>query len=168
MILARRPPLAAVPEVDLQRFAGDWYLVAQIPTRLDRNAFDASASCRVDANGGLDATVRFRKGGWNEPLREIRLKARARDASNAVWSVQLVWPFQSECRIVDLAPDYGRAIVGRSKRDHAWILARTPALPEPDVQRCVRLLRDLDYDVGLLVRIPQRAATVVQRFARSE
>src|SRR5688500_15114842 len=35
------PPLRTVPQVDLQRFMGDWYVVAHIPTVAEKAAFNA-------------------------------------------------------------------------------------------------------------------------------
>lgn len=49
--------------------------------------------------------------------------------SNAVWDMQFFWPIRAEYRIIYLADDYSRTIIGRTKRDHLWIMARTPSLP---------------------------------------
>jgi len=33
-----QPPMATVDKVDLQRFMGDWYVIANIPTFLEQGA----------------------------------------------------------------------------------------------------------------------------------
>lgn len=35
------PPITPVAHVDLPRFMGDWYVIATIPTRFEKNAYDA-------------------------------------------------------------------------------------------------------------------------------
>ena len=36
-----KDPIPPVPYVDVPRFMGDWYVIAQIPTRLEREAYDS-------------------------------------------------------------------------------------------------------------------------------
>jgi len=38
------PTIPPVKQVDLQRFMGDWYVIGNIPTRPERNAFNAVES----------------------------------------------------------------------------------------------------------------------------
>ena len=42
--VARRPPIVTVPHVDLPRFMGDWYVIANIPTFVERDAYNAVES----------------------------------------------------------------------------------------------------------------------------
>ena len=79
--------------------------------------------------------------------------------NNAVWEMQFVWPIQAEYVIVDLAPDYSRTIVGRSKRDYVWLMARTPSLPAPELAAAIEKIRTLGYDTSKLRMVPQAAAT---------
>ena len=78
--------------------------------------------------------------------------------NNAVWEMQFVWPIQAEYVIVDLAPDYSRTIVGRSKRDYVWLMARTPSLPAPELAAAIEKIRVLGYDTAKLRMVPQAAA----------
>ena len=36
-----QPAITPVASVDLPRFMGDWYVIAQIPTYIERKAFDS-------------------------------------------------------------------------------------------------------------------------------
>jgi apolipoprotein D and lipocalin family protein len=74
---------------------------------------------------------------------------------NAIWGMQFVWPIQAEYVIVHVEPDYSQTIVGRSARDYAWVMARTPQISEQDYQRHLQRLRELGYDLGKLRRVPQ-------------
>jgi apolipoprotein D and lipocalin family protein len=58
--------------------------------------------------------------------------------------------------IVDIDRDYQLTIVGRSDRDYAWIMARSPNIPEASYQTAVSRLKALGYSVDNLRRVPQR------------
>lgn len=153
----RAPTIPPVAEVDLARFMGDWYVIATIPTRIERDACNAVESYARAPDGRIRTTYRYRKGGCDGPVRTLHPVAVVRPGSgNAVWGMQFVWPIRAEYVIVDLAPDYSRTIIGRSKRDHAWIMARTPTIPEADYRAALDRLEALGYRTEAVVRMPQR------------
>ena len=143
--------------VDLERFAGDWYIIASIPTPIDKDAFNATEQYRIDADGTIAATYRFRKGGPDGKAWTIRRTGVVRDdSSNAVWDVRVAGPIAADFRIVHVNDDYSQAIVGRNRRDYAWILARTPEIANRELFEHVRRLREQGYDSSRLRAVPQR------------
>ena len=62
------PPIHTVREVDLDRFMGDWYVIANIPTFIETDAFNAVESYRLDEDGTIHTTFTFNKGGYDGPL----------------------------------------------------------------------------------------------------
>lgn len=155
---ATRPPtIPPVAAVDLPRFMGDWYLIAHIPSLPEREAYNAVESYRLDDEGRIRTTFRFRKGGFDAPLTTMEPVGRVVPGSgNAVWGMQFVWPIQAEYVIVVLAPDYSHTIIGRSKRDYVWIMARTPSLAQAEYDALVAKARALGYDAGKLRKVPQQ------------
>ena len=154
------PTIPPVASVDLPRFMGDWYVIAQIPTYLERKAFDSVESYRIDDEGKIRTTFRYRNGSADAPMKTMEPVGRVvPGTNNAVWEMQFVWPIQAEYVIVDLAPDYSRTIVGRSKRDYVWLMARTPSLPAPELAAAIEKIRTLGYDTSKLRMVPQAAAT---------
>lgn len=154
---AARPPIPTVASVDLERFMGDWYVIAAIPTFIETDAYNAVESYRLAPDGTVETTFRFNRGGYDGPLKIYRPRGFVTDRdSNAVWGMQFVWPVKAEYRIVHLAGDYSQTIIGRSRRDYAWIMARTPSIPEEDYARHVAFLRAQGYDVSKLRRVPHR------------
>ena len=155
---ASRPPIPPVASVDLQRFMGDWYVIAHIPSFPERNAYDAVESYRLDEDGRIRTTFRYRKGGFDASLKTMKPVGRVvAGSNNAVWEMQFVWPIQAEYVIVDLAPDYSQTIVGRSKRDYVWLMARKPRLPEAELKTAVARIEALGYDISALRMVPQSA-----------
>ena len=153
------PTIPPVDSVDLPRFMGDWYVIAHIPSRPERDAYDAVESYRLGEDGRIRTTFRQRKGGFDAPVDTMHPVATVVEGTgNAVWGMQFVWPIRAEYVIVDLAPDYSRTIIGRSKRDYVWLMARTPALPEAELQAAIARIGALGYDTGKLRMVPQSAA----------
>jgi apolipoprotein D and lipocalin family protein len=153
----QHPPLALAPRVDLARFMGDWYVIANIPTFIEEGAHNAVESYRLAADGTIETTFTFRAGGFDgEPKRYTpRGFVRDRD-SNAVWGMQFVWPIKADYRIAYLSPDHSQTVIGRERRDYVWIMARTPQIPESDFQRLLKFVADQGYDATLIRRVPQR------------
>lgn len=155
--------LPTPPQVDLQRFMGPWYVIANIPTPPERDAHNPIEHYALRDDGRIQTTYRYRKGGFDAPLRTMRPVGSVRDGSgNAVWGMQFVLPslplgmLQAEYVIAHVDDDYTETIIARSKRDYAWIMARTPTLPQADLERLKQRLRDLGYDLADLQMVPQR------------
>ncbi len=150
-------PLPTVERVELPRFMGDWYVIAAIPTYLERRAYNAVESYRLNDDGAVDTTFSFRKGGFDGTLKRYHSTGYIRDThSNAVWGVQFIWPFRSDYQVMYLAPDYSVTIIGRMRRDYVWIMARRPSVADSEYQRLVDLVADAGYDTSKLQKMQQR------------
>jgi apolipoprotein D and lipocalin family protein len=151
------PPIKTVTHVDLQRFMGDWYVIASIPTFIERDAYNAIESYRLNADGSIATTFTFRQGGFDgEPKRYTPTGYVFDTGSNAVWGMQFLWPIKADYRVVYLDADYTQTVIGRDKRDYVWIMARQPVLPAADYARLLTLLAEQGYDVSKIQRVPQQ------------
>ena len=150
------PPIRTELSVDLERFMGDWFVIANIPTFLEKDAYNAVESYRLDEKGVIHTTFKFNKGGFHGPLKTYHPKGFIRDKeTNAVWGMQFLWPIKAEYRIVYVSEDYRRTIIGRSKRDYVWIMARTPQIPEEDYAMLLKIVEEAGYDIGRVQKVSQ-------------
>ena len=62
--------LQTVEYVDLERFMGKWYVIACIPTPLEKNIINATETYRLVDDGTIATTFAFRKGGFNGPKKK--------------------------------------------------------------------------------------------------
>lgn len=151
------PPLRTATSVDLDRFMGDWYVIANIPTFIEKGAHNAIERYELAPDGSIATTFTFREGGFDGDLRTYRPRGFVRDrTSNAVWGMQFLWPIKADYRIVYVSPDYDVTIIGREKRDYAWIMARTPSIPDAAYRTLLGMLGREGYDVAKVERVPQR------------
>ena len=153
-----RAPVELASHVDLPRFMGDWYVIANIPTFLEKNAFLPKDTYVLAPDGAVDTTFSFRADGFDGPAKEYHSRGFVKSPSNAVWGQQYVWPFQADYRISYVSDDYGQTVITREKRDYVWIMARTPTIPEADLQKLIAFVGAQGYDVSKIQRVPQRAA----------
>ena len=147
-------PIHTVDYVDLNRFMGLWYVIANIPTFIEKSAYNAIETYRLDDDGTVATTFRFNKGSLDGPLKEYHPRGYIRDKqSNAVWGMQFIWPFKTEYRVIFLSEDYSQTVIGRSKRDYVWIMAREPAISDEAYTSIVNFLQIEGYNVKNLQKV---------------
>jgi len=150
-------PIQTVPYVDLQRYVGDWYVIANIPPWIEKGAHNSVESYRLEPDGTIATKFTWRADGFSGKQRELKSRAYVLDRqTNATWGVQFIWPIKADYRITYLAPDYSQTIVSREKRDWVWIMARTPEIPDADYERLLALVESQGYDVKQVQKVPQK------------
>lgn len=150
-------PITTVEYVDIDRFMGDWYVIANIPTFLEKNAHNAIESYKLAEDGTVETTFTFRKGSYDGPEKRYTPRGFIQNTtSNAVWGMRFVWPFKAEYLIVYLNEDYTQTVIGRSKRDYVWIMARTPEIDDTDYKRILSFLSEQGYKTDLIQKVPQK------------
>jgi apolipoprotein D and lipocalin family protein len=151
------PPIHTVDHVDLNRFMGDWYVIANIPTPFEKDVYNGIESYRLAEDGTVETTFTFNKGSFDGPVKTYRPRGFVRDPqSNAVWDMQFFWPIKAEYRIIYLNEDYTHTVIGRTKRDYLWIMAREAFIPASDYDRIVQFVAKEGYDVSKIQKVPQR------------
>ena len=155
---ATRAPMATVESVDLKRFAGDWYVIANIPTFIEREAYNAIESYSLDEHGNVPTTFMFNKGSFDGPLKTYRPKGFIKNTdTNALWGMQFIWPIKADYRIVYLSEDYQQTIIARKARDYVWIMAREPQISEQELKLMMDKVESIGYDVSKLRMVPQQS-----------
>jgi len=151
------PPIHTAKAVDLERFMGDWYVIANIPTFIETDAHNAMESYRLDQDGTVATTFSFRAGDFEGERKTYHPTGYIIDKqSNAVWGMQFIWPVMADYRILYVGEAYEQTIIGRIQRDYVWLMARTPQVSEADYQRFLKLIATEGYDVSKVLRVPQR------------
>lgn len=135
-----------VSSVDLPRFMGKWYVLANIPTFVERGALNPVEEYALNDDGTIKTTFTFQKSPGGE-TRVLDAKGFVREGTgNAVWGMQFIWPIKADYRIVYLDPAYRTTIIGRNKRDYLWIMSRSASLPAQELQQLIDIAVSLGYD----------------------
>ena len=146
-----------VDYVDLDQFMGDWYVIATIPTFLERDAYNPIETYQLNSDGTIATTFTFNKGSLNGPTKIYRPRGFIKDrVTNAIWDMQFVWPIKADYRIVYLDDNYQQTIIGRNSRDYVWVMARTPMISEQDYLNLMTKVGSLGYDLENLQKSNHR------------
>lgn len=150
-------PMPVVQHVDIPRFMGSWYIIASIPTSIEKGAHNAVESYKLNDDGTIATTFTFHKDGFTGKVKSYHPKGFVLDnKTNAIWGMRFVWPFKADYRIVYLTPDYSETIIARQRRDYLWIMARTAHISADDFNKLVDVAVSLGYDKQLIQRVPQQ------------
>ncbi len=154
---AKGPEMQTVDYVDLDRFMGPWYVIANIPTFLEKEAYNAVETYSLNDDGTIDTRFEFRKGSFDGDKKEFNPKGFITDTeTNALWGMRFIWPIKADYRIVYLDDDYTQTVIGRQKRDFVWVMARTPTIPEEDYEKIMSFVESLGYDMSKVQKVPQQ------------
>jgi apolipoprotein D and lipocalin family protein len=150
------PELRTVAHVDLARYVGQWFEIANFPQSFQRGCTASTAIYALRADGEVDVLNRCRLRAVDGPEKSARGRARVVDkASNAKLEVSFFRPFWGDYWIIDLGADYEYAVVGHPSRDYLWILSRTPAMAPQVYDGIVARLAAQGYEIQRLVRTTQ-------------
>lgn len=146
-----------VSHVDLERFMGDWYVVANIPTFAEKGAHNAVESYAMNPDGTIATTFRFNKDSFDGPIKTYRPTGFVMDSkTNARWGMQFFWPIKGDYRIIYLDDAYRLAIIGRAKRDYVWVMSRKSEFRDEEFARVKDFIQGVGYDVERLQRVPHQ------------
>ena len=162
-LLAPKAPIETVDSVDLDRYMGQWYVIANIPYFGERGNVAGRAIYRQRDDGRMDDIYIYKKGDFDAPDERLEGVAWVVDeASRAEWKVRFYWPLAFGYHIVGLDEDYQWSMVGHPTRNYAWIMARNPTMDDELYQSLLARFEALGYDSTRLLKVPQLPEQVGQ------
>ncbi|WP_367872909.1 lipocalin family protein [Luteolibacter sp. Populi] len=141
-----RPPAAAKPlktaaKVDVNRYTGKWYELARYPKWFQSGCVSAT----TEYSRKKDGTIRvvntcIRADGSTRDIegvaKPVDAKANRLKVSfpNNWYTKALPVPPEGNYWIIDVSPDYRRAVVGTPDRRSLWFLSRSPKIAAKDFE----------------------------------
>ena len=84
--------METVANVDIERFMGDWYVIANIPTFIEKGATNAIESYKLGANGRIETTFTFFKDSPNGEKKTYKPTGFIKNKeTNAEWRICLLY-----------------------------------------------------------------------------
>lgn len=148
-------PLPKANTVDLDRFMGRWYVIANIPTFLEKTAHNATEDYAMNEDGSIATTFSFNDGSFDGERKTYTPTGYVSKQHNSLWGMQFIWPFKAEYVIAYVSDDYQHTIIARSARDYLWIMSRQPEISESDYQQLVSRCQAMGYDSSRIQKVPQ-------------
>ena len=146
-----------VDYVDIERFMGDWYVIANIPTFIEKGATNAIESYKLGEKGVIETTFTFYQDSPDGEKKVYRPKGFIYNTkTNAEWRMQFIWPFKMPFLIIDLDDDYQYTVIGYPSRKYVWIMARESKLSDEVYYSILSDLAEIGYDISQVNKIPQQ------------
>ncbi len=125
---ANLPALQTVDSVDLSKYAGLWYEVIHLPSRLQEGCQDSTATFSLRNDGEIDILNSCRDK-HDGSLHHTNGRGWSIDKShNARLMFSFFWPFRSEYLIIDQGKEYEYSVICTPDRKRLWVISRTPKL----------------------------------------
>ena len=153
---AYKEPVPRATDIDLDRFMGRWFVIANIPTFIEKGAHNAVESYLMNEDGSISTTFSFNEDSYDGDQKVYTPTGFVSNEDNSLWGMQFIWPFKAEYIIAYLSSDYQHTIIARSKRDYIWIMSRVPSVDDNTYQHLVKLSEEMGYDPKLIKKVPQK------------
>jgi apolipoprotein D and lipocalin family protein len=147
-----------VPEVDLGRFMGTWYVAAGRFTMFETDVNNAVEIYRYDEkNKTIDIDFSYRKGSPAGKEKKVPQTGKIVEGSqNAHWLVSPFWPLKFDYLIIALAEDYSWTAIGVPNQKYLWIMTRKRDNSPEEVDHIIIHLKEIGYNVGDITFVPQK------------
>ena len=150
------PPLTLARDVSLDRYAGRWYVIANIPYFAEQGNVGSWFDVSFTPDGHLRDVYNARAKNFDAPLSRFTMGGYVvPETGNARWRETPFWPLYLSYLILYVDPDYKTALVGYPGREYGWVFSRTPEMDDATYQSLLSRLRDQGYDTTKFRRVPQ-------------
>lgn len=150
------PPLTLAKDVDLTRYAGRWYVIANIPYFAEKGNVGSYFDVSFEPGGKLKDVYNARAKSFDAKPSSFTMGGYVvPDTGNARWRETPFWPLYLSYLILYVDPDYQYALVGYPGRDFGWVFARQPVIDQATYQSLLGRMHDQGYDTGKFLRVPQ-------------
>ena len=123
--------IAAVRDFEPERYMGTWYEIARLPQYFERDLDEVTAQYTLNDDGTIKVVNSGVKNGQPQSITgTAKLKDPDAKPLTGELRVSFFWPFYSDYRVIELAPDYSYAVVTGGSRDYLWVLARKPTMDQ--------------------------------------
>lgn len=156
MATQAQTPVASVPQVDLTRYLGKWFEIANFPMFFQRKCTgNTTADYGLEPDGRVSVTNRCQTA--DGPTQALGKATVVEGTGNAQLKVSFFWPFRADYWVIGLDPDYRWAVVGNPNRNYLWVLSRTPVLAPELLERALQSAKAQGFDLSQLRYTVQNA-----------
>lgn len=150
--------LKTVESVDLQRFMGDWYVLAGRFTFLEKDVNNALERYSWNPEEDrIDVDFTYNKGSLTGSKIALPQKAWVfNKTTKAHWKVSPFWPLKFDYLIVALDEHYAWTAIGVPDQKYLWIMARDWKNPQPTIDAAVKRLKEFGYNTNNMVTVPHQ------------
>lgn len=149
-------PLKAVPYVDMNRYMGRWYMIANIPYFAEAGNVAVYVEYSKRADSLYDDKYTARESFDDPPFVKNGLIEVTDPVTQAEGRITFLPPIWQDFAIVFLDEDYRYSVIAHPSRNYAWIFAREPRMNDSVYQQTLATLADNGFDINRILKIPHQ------------
>jgi apolipoprotein D and lipocalin family protein len=141
----------AIKPFDKDKYLGQWYEIARMDFRFERNLNNVTATYSLKDNGSIKVDNRgfdYLTKKWKQAIGKAKF---AGSPDEARLKVSFFGPFYSGYNVIALDNQYKYALIAGQNLKYLWILSRETIIPESTKQSYLEIAKGLGYDVSTLI-----------------
>jgi len=142
-------------KLDVPKFMGKWYVIAHIPTFLDRGTVNNTEEYQYDAaKHTVDVTFSYTNAERTKTSQVKQLGLP--NEIGTEWKLKIAYvPVKLPYMIAECTEDYSRCLVSEPGRSFLYFMARTPSIPEEELNNWQIKAMKLGFDSDKIMKVPQ-------------
>lgn len=144
-----------VGNFDVNKYTGNWYEIARIDHRFEKDLINTSAHYSLNPDGTVKVINRGyhpEKKMWKESEGKAKFLG---DTKVAAMKVSFFGPFYGGYNVVALDPNYQTSMVIGQDIDYFWLLSRNKTMPEQEVQQWLQKAQTLGVGLHKVMLVKQ-------------
>jgi apolipoprotein D and lipocalin family protein len=140
-----------VQNFNQQKYLGQWYEIARMDFRFERNLSDVTAIYSLNTDGSIKVnnqgfdTIKRK---WKQALGKAKFVS---SSQIGMLKVSFFGPFYAGYNVVAIDSEYQYALVIGNKPAYMWILSRRTSIPEDIKNNFLKLAKEAGCNISLLV-----------------
>jgi len=149
-------PLKAVGYVDLDRYMGRWYVIANIPYFAESGNVAPYVEYSRRRDGLIDDRYTAHDSFRDAPFVKEGMIEITNPITQAEGRITFLPPLWQDYAVLFVDEQYRYSIIGHPTRDYCWLFAREPRISDEMYEMMLAVVRANGFDTSRISRIPQR------------
>jgi apolipoprotein D and lipocalin family protein len=143
--------------IDLQRYMGRWYVIANIPYFPERGKVATYDEYILRKDGNIDNIYGFKKAFGKDDTQWKALAKVVPNTGNRKWKIRFFGLLNADYEVLEVAEDYSWAVIGHPKKEMGWLFSRQQAMTDEQYALLIKKFENYGYQPSAFKRIPQFA-----------
>ena len=142
---------SAVRNFDKQKYLGQWYEIARMDFRFERDLNNVTATYSLNTDGSIrvdNKGYNYKQMKWKQAIGKAKFVG---PEDIAMLKVSFFGPFYSGYNVVAIDSEYKYALVIGKNLNYVWILSRETSIPDDTKQKYLKIAADLGCNTSLLI-----------------
>jgi apolipoprotein D and lipocalin family protein len=149
-------PLKSVSYLDLDRYMGRWYLIANIPYFAEMGNVAPYVQYSKRDDGMINDVYTAQDSFDEQPFTKNALIDVTNPITQAEGRITVLGPLWQDYAVIYMDKDYRNTVVAHPSRNYAWIFCRDQRMSDESYAAALAALKDNGFDVTRVKKIPQR------------